>query len=153
MEVHNFVIMPDDFRPSGAVNFSQIDNHTEFHDHMMVFFSRIDNQTLFVGQYFFSACDSELPFHVYMRVFYREILKYPLECLRCYKYSVEIEEFSFLRDNYPEIVGKAYLAIRMARRIRSWWTHIYYSPETHVGRSRLEREVNNLVEEGILSEK
>lgn len=100
----------------------------------------------------FSAQDFHLGFHNYMILYHRDILRYPLECLRCYKYSVEIKQFPLLRDKYPEIVGKAYLAIRMARRIRNWWTHIYYSPETDVGRRRLEREAVELVRDGILSE-
>ena len=76
----------------------------------------------------------------------------PLACMKIYIKAVKLNEFPWLRRKHPEVVGRAYYAIRMVRRIRNWWTHIYYSPETDVGRRRLEREMNSLAELGILSD-
>lgn len=77
-----------------------------------------------------------------------------VDCFKIYKKIVEQGEFNECIDDddfYEIILPRAYYLIRMARRIRNAWTHIYYSPETDIGRRRLEREIEGLINEGVLS--
>ena len=76
-----------------------------------------------------------------------------LDCYKIYMHVVKAGMFHECKDEYVfiEVLVRAYYFIRMTRRIRNWWTHIYYSPETEVGRRRLEREVEGLIEQGIVS--
>ena len=76
-----------------------------------------------------------------------------IDCYKIYMHVVKAGMFHECKDEYVfiEVLVRAYYFIRMTRRIRNWWTHIYYSPETEVGRRRLEREVEGLIEKGIVS--